>query len=101
VTADLFKALGLDHLSDQAKQEMTEQIGETVFNGVVQRSIPLLSRKQKKAYEKLARTDEAEAYALLQRCLPSLSTIEREETQRVTSELVEMQAEVMKKLGRG
>ncbi|HEV2973705.1 MAG TPA: hypothetical protein VGX69_01755 [Solirubrobacteraceae bacterium] len=98
---DLFTQLGFDQLSDDEKQEMSEQLGEVVLAQIEHRCKPLLSRKHRKAYEKLARTDAVAAFQLLEQCIPNFAAIAQEETARVRRETVDTHAAVMRKLGAG
>jgi hypothetical protein len=99
VELDLFKQLGLDHLSGDEKQTMTDQLGEVVLGEIERRCKPLLSRKQRKTYDKLARTDPAEALILLEQYIPSFSAVAQETMAQVRRDTVDTHAAVMKKLG--
>lgn len=72
-----------------------------MLSAIERRCKPLLKRKQRKAYEKLAQTDSVEALRLLEQHIPDFSAIAEEETARVCRETADTQAAVMKKLGVG
>jgi hypothetical protein len=101
---DFFKQMGLDHLSDDEKQKMAEDVGQVVLDRVEHRCLSLLGRKERKAFEKAMQADPAEAYALLDQYLPdtkrpSFQSIMDEETERIRTEMLGTQNAVMQKLG--
>lgn len=98
---NLPKELGLDGLSPAEQQELTEELGESILSEIERRCKPLLSRKQRKAYDKLARTDAVAAFALLEQSIPTFAAIQQEATAQVQRETVDMHDAVMKKLGAG
>lgn len=96
---DLFQALGLAHLSDQEKEKMQEQLGGVVLERVLNRGEALLKRRDRKAFNRLRRTDSAGAYEMLERNLPTFSAIVQEEANRIRADMTDTHAAVMKKLG--
>lgn len=96
---DLFKQLGLDGLSDEAKAGLSEDLGEVAMNRIADRLESLLTPEQAAEFEAELKTDEATAYALLKGYIPDYQSIIREELEQLRAEVIGTHDDVMKKLG--
>jgi hypothetical protein len=80
-------------------QKTMEELSVVIVSAVERRCKPLLNRKQRKAYEKLAQADPEGAFDFLEQCIPNISQITQEETERVQREAADTHDAVMKRLG--
>ncbi len=96
--SDLFKQLGLEKLSDEEKLKLSEDLGEVALNRIADRLEAILTPEQASEFESMLQTDEAAAFQLLEKFVPNYQSIVEEEIVSLRQELVDTQAQVMKKL---
>jgi hypothetical protein len=97
-TSDLFTKLGLEKLSDQEKLNLSEDLGGVALDRIAARFEEILTPEQALEFERLLKTDESKAFALLETFIPDYASIARDEIETLQAEIVDTHTAVMKKL---
>ena len=96
---DLFTQLGLEKLTDKEKLRLSDDLAAVALDRIASRLEAILTPEQAAQFENLLHTDEKGAFELLEKFVPDYPQIVQEEITLLRSDVVDTQADVMKKLG--